>query len=107
MYKDPGAGMWLNPQTESSVSVARQRTHVGWAGVRWQGRGCLEREPEFMSSSLWALLSLLGPWKTLMGLKLGRKTIRFLFLKDHTGCWEEKGREGWGQLGGDTGAQKE
>lgn len=42
-----------------------------------------------------------------MDLKLGRKAIRFLFLKDHTGCWEEKEWEGWGQLGGDMGAQKE
>lgn len=57
-----------------------------------------------MSSSLWAFL---GPWKPLMDLKLGRKAIRFLFLKDHTGCWEEKEWEGWGQLGGDMGAQKE
>lgn len=92
--------------SKSNLSVARQGTDMRWSRGRWQGRACLEREPEFVSSSLWALLSL-GPWKLLESLKLGRKAIRFLFLKDHTGCWVEKGQEGCGQLGVDTGAQKE
>lgn len=30
-----------------------------------------------------------------MGLKLGRNTTGFLFLKDHTGSWEENELEEW------------
>lgn len=58
--------------SKSNLSVARQGTDMRWSGGSWQGRAYLEREPEFVSSSLWALLSL-GPWKLLASLKTGEK----------------------------------